>query len=46
MGRISAMKNKVVRTIALLGSGLLFGILPGCVEMYLLNIATPFLLNQ
>lgn len=39
------MKNKVVRTIALLGSGFLLGILPGCFEMYLLNIATPFLLN-
>lgn len=27
-------------------SGAILGILPGCVELFLLNIATPFLLNQ
>jgi hypothetical protein len=26
--------------------GVLMGFLPGCIEVWLLNIATPFLLNQ
>ena len=40
------MKAKMYKTAALICTGLVFGILPGCVETYLLNIATPFLLNQ
>jgi len=32
------------RWIVALGGGMLLGILPGCAEVYLLNLATPFLL--
>ena len=38
--------NKLYRQAALLGMGMLFGVLPGCVELILLNIATPFLLAR
>ncbi len=38
--------QRAYRTFLLIGGGILFGILPGCVEVYLLNIATPFLLNR
>lgn len=40
------MKRRHYKTAVLLCSGILLGILPGCVEVFLLNIATPFLLNQ
>jgi hypothetical protein len=32
--------------MALIAVGVVFGILPGCVEVFVLNWATPFLLNQ
>ena len=31
---------------SLLCGGMLLGILPGCAEVFLLNIATPFLLGR
>ncbi len=40
------MKTRIYKSAALICTGLVFGILPGCVEVYLLNIVTPFLLNQ
>lgn len=40
------MRRRIFKSVALLTAGLLIGILPGCVEVWLLNIATPFLLNQ
>lgn len=36
--------RRLIRVAALVVAGTLWGILPGCVEVYLLNIATPFLL--
>jgi hypothetical protein len=30
----------------LLCGGMLFGIFPGCVEVWVLNLATPFLLGR
>ena len=40
------MKNRLYKTAALICGGLVFGILPGCVEVWVLNLATPFLLNR
>ncbi len=40
------MKACVYKKAALICSGLIFGILPGCVEVFALNLATPFLLTQ
>ncbi|MFQ5413845.1 MAG: hypothetical protein ACE5E6_05245 [Phycisphaerae bacterium] len=40
------MRKRFYKTAAMLCGGILLGIFPGCVEVYLLNIATPFLLNQ
>jgi hypothetical protein len=40
------MKVRVYRHVALACSGALLGFLPGCVEVFLLNIATPFLFNN
>ncbi len=38
------MKMRAYKTAVVLGGGFLFGILPGCVEVFALNLATPFLL--
>jgi len=38
------MKFITRRWVVVLGGGVLLGILPGCAEVYLLNLATPFLL--
>lgn len=40
------MKSRMLKTATLICCGLMFGILPGCVEVWILNFATPFLLNQ
>ena len=40
------MRKRVTRQMALIAVGVVFGILPGCVEVFVLNWATPFLLNQ
>ena len=40
------MKTRVYKVAALLCSGILLGLLPGDCELFLLNIATPFLLAQ
>ncbi len=40
------MKTRSLRIAALLVGGLLFGIFPGCVDVFILNLATPFLLTQ
>lgn len=40
------MKRRTYKALALICTGMVFGILPGCVEVYLLNIATPFLLTR
>lgn len=37
-------RRRLIRAAALIVAGTIWGILPGCVEVYLLNIATPFLL--
>lgn len=39
------MKKRAYKAAVLVCTGLVFGILPGCVEVFLLNIATPFLLG-
>lgn len=40
------MKTKIYKKAALICTGVLLGILPGCVEVWVLNWATPFLLSQ
>lgn len=40
------MRIRFQKVILLAGGGVLMGFLPGCVEVWLLNIATPFLLNN
>lgn len=40
------MRKNIFKYAALLGAGTIFGILPGCAEVLLLNVATPFLLSQ
>lgn len=40
------MRARALRLAAVLAGGVLLGILPGACEVWLLNIATPFLLNQ
>lgn len=40
------MKHRTLKLASLMVAGLLFGIFPGCVEVFILNIATPFLLTQ
>lgn len=37
---------RVWKWAALVGTGAVVALLPGCVEVFLLNIATPFLLAQ
>ncbi len=39
------MKVRAYKAAALLCGGLVFGIFPGCVEVWMLNLATPFLLS-
>ena len=39
------MTRRAYKVIALLCGGAMLGILPGDCEVFLLNIATPFLLN-
>lgn len=39
------MKSRIIRGVCLVCTGAVLGLLPGCVEVFLLNIATPFLLN-
>ena len=39
------MKLRFLRLVALSIGGMLFGIFPGCVEVWIMNIATPFLLG-
>lgn len=39
------MRIRAYKLAALICGGLLFGIFPGCVEVWLLNVATPFLMN-
>jgi hypothetical protein len=43
VGRRDRMKIRAYRFAALCCCGAVLGFLPGCVEVYLLNIATPFL---
>lgn len=38
------MKMRTYKAAVVLCGGLMFGILPGCVEVFALNLATPFLL--
>lgn len=38
------MNTRARKWIVVLCGGTLMGLLPGCIEVYLLNIATPFLL--
>lgn len=38
------MKRRTFKIVALLCGGMVFGIFPGCVEVWILNVATPFLL--
>lgn len=38
------MRARTLRIVAMLCGGVLLGILPGACEVWLLNIATPFLL--
>jgi len=40
------MNVRIRKWVVLVSGGVMFGFLPGCVEVYLLNIATPFLLAQ
>ncbi len=40
------MKFRAYKAAVLICTGLVFGLLPGCVEVWILNLATPFLLNQ
>lgn len=40
------MRRRVARRVTLITVGVVFGILPGCVEVFVLNWATPFLLSQ
>lgn len=40
------MKNRTWKYLALAVGGGVIGLFPGCVEVFLLNIATPFLLGQ
>lgn len=40
------MKKRAFRLAALICTGAILGLLPGCVEVWLLNIATPFLFNN
>ncbi len=39
------MKRRNLKVVAMLCGGVVFGIFPGCVEVWVLNLATPFLLN-
>lgn len=39
------MKNRTYKLAVLLCSGMVFGIFPSCVDVFILNLATPFLLN-
>ncbi len=41
-----SMKFRAYKAAVLICTGLVFGIFPGCVEVWILNLATPFLLNQ
>lgn len=38
------MKNRSYKWAALVCTGMVFGLFPGCVEVWILNLATPFLL--
>jgi hypothetical protein len=40
------MRIRLQKLTLVLCGGVLMGILPGCIEVWLLNIATPFLLNN
>lgn len=40
------MNKTYRRLVPVLCGGMLLGILPGCIEVFLLNIATPFLLGN
>jgi hypothetical protein len=40
------VKVDLRKAAALMFCGVLFGVLPGCMEVWLLNLATPFLLNR
>lgn len=40
------MKARFLKSAAIVLTAMVFGVLPGCVEVWLLNLATPFLLNQ
>ena len=40
------MKTRPYKFAALMACGFVFGIFPGCVEVFVLNLATPFLLSQ
>jgi len=40
------MKTRIYKKTALICTGVLLGVLPGCVEVWVLNWATPFLLSQ
>jgi len=37
-------KSRIARGFVLVLTGAVLGLFPGCVEVFLLNIATPFLL--
>ncbi len=38
--------RRMYKWTALVCTGMVFGILPGCAEVWLLNLATPFLLAR
>jgi hypothetical protein len=40
------MRIRLQKVVIVACGGVLLGLLPGCIEVWLLNIATPFLLNQ
>ena len=41
-----SMRTRAYKTAVLICGGLVFGIIPGCVEVWVLNLALPFLLTQ
>ena len=40
------MKTRWCRRLLVFTGAVLLGIFPGCVEVWVLNLATPFLLNR
>ncbi|MHC5111287.1 MAG: hypothetical protein ACYTHJ_15565 [Planctomycetota bacterium] len=40
------MQRRVYKLMVLGATGMVFGLFPSCVNKYVLNLATPFLLGQ